>query len=84
MTVDIGNTTVVLGLLTALGGGVTAFYKLFSRFEKLEEQAKRRKDDDEIILSSLLAILDGLHEQGCNNTVTAMRERLHGHILENR
>jgi len=59
-------------------------HRIASRFEQLEEQAMRRKEDDAVILKTLLAVLDGLQQQGCNGKVTAAFETLNNHIIDNR
>lgn len=84
MVIDLKALSAVLGLLVTLGGILAALYSLFYRFQRLEKQASHRKDDDEIIIEALLAVLDGLKEQGCNGTVTAAREKLRKHLIESR
>jgi hypothetical protein len=84
MMIDVQNLTILVGLGISLTGICAALFNLFYRFKALEAQAKHSKNDDEIILKSLMAILDGLHEIGCNNTVTKMREELDKHLVESR
>lgn len=82
MTVNIGDVMLVLGLAGAVGGIIYKGFRLYYRFRKLESGALHRKEDTEIMLSALLAILDGLKEQGCNGTVTTTREALKKYIIE--
>jgi hypothetical protein len=73
-----------LGFASLIGGCLLGFYKLFARFEKLEKQAAHRKTDTEIMLETMLGILDGLIENGCNGPVKEARKRLIDYMAENR
>lgn len=84
MTVEVGNIVLILTLIVMFSGIIAALFKLFYRFKCLEAQAAHRKEDTEIMLLALLAILDGLKEQGCNGPVTDARERLRKYLVDNR
>lgn len=72
----------LFGLASTIVGVVIAMYKLFSRFERVERQAAHRKEDSEILLRTLLGILDGLIEQGCNGPVKQARKELVAYMAE--
>ncbi len=83
MKIDVQSLAVILGLIGAIGGMIAALYKLFARFEKLERQAGRRKEDSEILLKTLLGVLDGLIEQGANGPCKKAREELIAYMAKN-
>ena len=62
MEINVQNLVVLLGLLGTICGMIGALFKLFSRFEKMERQAGHRKEDSEILLKTMLGVLDGLTE----------------------
>lgn len=82
MTIDVQALVVVLGLIGTLGGFIAAFYKLFARFSAIEKQSAHRKEDSEILLKTLLGVLDGLIEQGCNGPCKKARDELIAYMAE--
>ena len=76
MEINVQNLTLVLGLMATIISMVVALFKLFSRFEKIERQSEHRKDENEIMLRTMLGVLDGLIEQGCNGPVKQARKEL--------
>lgn len=83
MTIDVQALVVVLGLVGTIGGMITALYRLFRRFEKLETQAAHRKEDTEILLETMVGVLDGLIEQGCNGPCHEARDKLVKYLAKN-
>lgn len=83
MEINVQNLVVLLGLLGTIGGMIGALFKLFSRFEKMEWQAGHRKEDSEILLKTMLGVLDGLIEQGCNGPCKKAREELIAYMAKN-
>lgn len=81
---DLGTVVSVITIASALLGVAAYVAKLAYRFRKLEKQADHRKEDTAIILSALLACLDGLHQQGANGTVTKTKAELEAYIIKSR
>ena len=81
---DVGTVVSVISIATALLGVITYIANLAYRFNKLENQAEHRKEDTKIILASLLACLDGLHQQGANGVVTKTKAELEQYIIKSR
>lgn len=83
MILDVNNLVVILGLLGTIGGMIAALFRLFRRFEKLERQAAHRKEDSEILLETMVGVLDGLIEQGCNGPCHEARDKLVQYLAKN-
>ncbi len=83
LTIDVNSLVVVLGLVGTIGGMIAALFRLFRRFEKLEAQAAHRKEDSEILLETMVGVLDGLIEQGCNGPCHAARDKLVKYLAKN-
>ena len=83
MTIDVQNLVVVLGLIGTIAGMIAALFRLFRRFEKLEAQAAHRKEDSEILLETMVGVLDGLIEQGCNGPCHDARDKLVKYLAKN-
>ena len=81
---ELGTVVSIITIATALLGVATYVANLAYRFKKLERQAEHRKEDTKIILSSLLACLDGLHQQGANGIVTKTKAELKQYIIKSR
>ena len=86
MQIDIVKLASIISAAAVILGVIIGGYKLYDkildnlkdiekRVDKLEHETVRIKEEDRIIISSLRACLDGLHQQGCNGEVTkAMKE----------
>lgn len=81
---DLGTVVSSITIASALLGVAAYVANLAFRFKKLERQAEHRKEDTKIILSSLLACLDGLHQQGANGIVTKTKAELEEYIIKSR
>lgn len=81
---DLGTVVSVITIASALFGIAAYVANLAYRFKKLERHADHRKEDTKIILSSLLACLDGLHQQGANGPVTKAKAELEQYIIKSR
>lgn len=81
---DLGTVVSIITIASALLGVAAYVANLAYRFKKLERQAEHRKEDTKIILSSLLACLDGLHQQGANGIVTKTKAELEQYIIKSR
>lgn len=75
------NTIIgVAGLVTAIGVLIGTLYKGFTQISKWEsydkkidevkQETKDLKTEQYVQTKVLLAVLDGLHQQGCNGKVT--------------
>lgn len=82
MKIDVQSLVLLLGLLGTMGGMIAALFRLFSRFERMERQAAHRKEDTEILLKTMLGVLDGLIEQGANGPCKRAREELIAYMAE--
>lgn len=82
MTINVQDLVVVLGLLGTVGGFIVALYKLFSRFEKMEKAVAHRKEDSEILLKTMLGVLEGMIEQGANGPCKKARDELIAYMAE--
>lgn len=81
---DVGTVVSVISIATAVLGVACYVANLAFRFKRLEQQAEHRKEDTAIILTSLLATLDGLHQQGANGLVTKTKADLEEYIIKSR
>lgn len=84
MLSELGIVVSLITILTFIFGIVTFVARLAFRFQRLEKQAEHRKEDMTIVLSSLLACLDGLHQQGANGPVTEAKAKLEQYIISSR
>ena len=84
MLTELGTVVSLITILTFVAGIVAYIARLAFRFQKLEKQADHRKEDMTIVLTSLLACLDGLHQQGANGPVTEAKAKLEKYIIESR
>lgn len=82
MEINLQNLTLILGLIGTIISMCIALFKLFSRFEKIERQTEHRKEENEILLRTMLGILDGLIEQGCNGPVKQAKKELIDYMSE--
>lgn len=81
---DIGTVVSVITIASAVLGVAAYVANLAFRFMKLEKQAEHRKEDTKIMLSALLACLDGLQQQGANGAVTKTKAELEQYIIKSR
>ena len=81
---ELGTVVSVISIATALLGVAAYVANLAFRFRRLEKQAEHRKEDTKVILASLLAVLDGLHQQGANGIVTKTKKELEEYIIKSR
>lgn len=87
----INGITVAASIVTSIGVIFTALfaaYRWYLKQNKQDEEIEKLKDEDIKKIKEeqcmhtyvLLAILDGLKQQGCNGAVTEAREKLSKHI----
>ena len=75
----------IASVITALGvilGALFNAYRWYLKNEEQDEAIKEIKKEQSILTKGILACLKGLHEQGCNGTVTHAIEELEEHINE--
>ena len=82
MTINVQDLVVVLGLVGTIIGMVAALYRLFARFERMEKQVAHRKEDSEILLKTMLGVLEGMIEQGANGPCKKARDELIAYMAE--
>ena len=81
---DLGTVVSIISIASAVLAVACYVANLAFRFKRLEKQAEHRKEDTAIILTSLLATLDGLHQQGANGLVTKTKADLEAYIIQSR
>ena len=84
MLSELGTVVSLITILTFIVGVVAYIARLAFRFQKLEKQSEHRKEDMTVVLTSLLACLDGLHQQGANGPVTEAKAKLEQYIIQSR
>ena len=82
MTINVQDLVVVLGLIGTIGGFIVALHRLFGRFEKMEKEGAHRKEDSEILLKTMLGVLEGMIEQGANGPCKKARDELIAYMAE--
>ena len=82
MTINVQDLVVVLGLIGTIIGMVAALYRLFARFERMEKQVAHRKEDSEILLKTMLGVIEGMIEQGANGPCKKARDELIAYMAE--
>lgn len=90
LQIDIDKIITIAGLLTAIGviGGVALkLHKILNRFEKTEERVStventlKQVEEEQCMQTYVLeAVLDGLHQLGCNGKTTEASEKLNKFI----
>lgn len=70
----------VAGAATTLGGIGIAIYKWVAKQNKQDGDIKAIKEELCMHAYVLLAVLDGLKQQGCNGKVTEAQDELSKHI----
>lgn len=81
ITADVFIT--VAAVITALGvifGAIFAVYKWYLKQSKQDEDIKRIKEEDTLIVFALSACLDGLQQLGANHTVPVAKDKLDKYI----
>lgn len=73
----ISAVTVALGTIFGI---LTAVYKFILRQLKQDEDIKRIKEEDTLIVFALSACLDGLQQLGANHTVPIAKDKLDKYI----
>ena len=93
MQIDIIRLAEIIGALSVIFGVIIGVFKKIeknsARLEKienrvtaLEQETSKIKREDELIIFSLRACLDGLRQQGCNGKVTEAIEAIDQFIIE--
>jgi flagellar basal body-associated protein FliL len=91
MQVSIDVILAIAGVVSMLAGMVTFFYKMLSRFDRIEQtsakqqhELEQRRTDNSIMLRSISACLDGLKQIGANGNVTSVKKELDEYIFQQR
>lgn len=61
-------------ILAAIAGASVAFYRRLARVERAASRHKVYDESFEALNEGMFAVLDGLHQLGCNGEVTKARE----------
>jgi hypothetical protein len=69
----------VVGALTVIGGFFYGIHKILKKFEMIEGL----KQENGLMIKSIFAICDGLHQLGANGIVTKTRDELQDYIIKN-
>jgi len=85
MYIDSNTVIQMASVFTAvciLGGGIVTIIKWVERQNAQDKEIKHIKEEQALIFEGVVAILDGLEQQGCNHSVPATRTKLIKHINE--
>lgn len=85
MYIDSNTVIQMASVFTAvcvLGGGIVTIIKWVERQNAQDKEIKHIKNEQTLIYEGIIAILDGLEQQGCNHTVTETRTKLINHLNE--
>ena len=74
------TTASLLGAVITIFGIVFAVYRWYLKQKKQDSDIKSIKEEQCMHTYVLLAILDGLKQQGCNGKVSEAQEKLSKHI----
>ncbi len=74
------TASAVLAAVMAILGAVFAVYRWYLRQNRQDEDIKDIKSELCMHAYVLLAVLDGLKQQGCNGRVTEAQDKLSKHI----
>lgn len=83
ITITADTIITVAAVITALGvifGAIFAVYKWYLKQNKQDEDIKRIKEEDTLIVFALSACLDGLQQLGANHTVPIAKDKLDKYI----
>lgn len=82
-TITADTIIAIAAVITALGvifGAIFAVYKWYLKQNKQDEDIKRIKEEDTLIVFALSACLDGLQQLGANHTVPVAKDKLDKYI----
>jgi hypothetical protein len=65
--------------LTVIGGFFYAIHKFVKKIETIDSIKK----ENVVIIKTLFAVTDGLHQLGCNGPVTKARDELRDYVIRN-
>lgn len=80
------NSNTIIGFaafLTALGviiGLVINIFRQFNKWNSYDEKIKSIKEEQYLQLETLFAVLDGLHQMGCNGKTTEASQKLDDYL----
>jgi predicted histidine transporter YuiF (NhaC family) len=83
ITITADTFITIAAVITALGvifGAIFAVYKWYLKQNKQDEDIKRIKEENTLIVFALSACLDGLQQLGANHTVPIAKDKLDKYI----
>lgn len=83
ITIATDTVITVAAVITALGvilGAIFAVYKWYLKQNEQDEDIKRIKEENTLIVFALSACLDGLQQLGANHTVPVAKDKLDKYI----
>ena len=91
MQIDIVKLAEIIGACSVILGLIIGVYKIYDkitdrldaldrRVYALENDNRRIKKENSLVIYALGACLDGLHQKGCNGKVTEALERITNYI----
>lgn len=70
----------LIGAFCAIFGGIFAVYRWYLRQNKQDDDIRRIKEENTLIVYALSACLDGLEQLGANHTVPKAKDKLDKYI----
>lgn len=77
---NLGDIIGTVSSLVVVFGTVFAIYRWYLKQEKQDEDIKRIKEENTLIVFALSACLDGLQQLGANHTVPVAKDKLDKYI----
>ena len=89
MQVDIIKVAEIISALTVISGAFFTIFKIINCSKELKEknenqdqEIKKIKDEQKLLMQAQLACLDGLRQLGANGPVTNMIEKMEQHMID--
>ena len=76
------SAAAVVGAFVALVAYLRKLFGWFERQEKQDNEIRKIKDEQTILVKGILACLKGLQEQGCDGPVTLAIKQIERHLNE--
>lgn len=80
ITFNVGAVAAIIALATTVLGLIATCVRFF---DGQKQKLKKLEEDDKFLKRGMFAVLDGLHQQGCNGEVTKAWNEFREHIIDN-